>query len=290
MKNRFKSCLILVMAAICSLNAWADGYKSTSSYWLYFKNTNNAWSNVYLRIGRSNHVYTKAFTRIGDSEWYVCQAPDYNNYTHFTITDNNGNSGEGKNVTDYPEGTNRVYEYSYNINSNRWFVISTSGETAGNATWWVTTDNTSYPEATISSETGHRIWFDNSNSKWSNVYLRIGRSVVLGIGAYTSTWPMTRFGSTDFWYVDTENWSNAQVWTITDTNTNNGDNKSPYDLPSGANRLDYYNDNIEGTLVYVAGETTPSGTDASGVYYWGNYTHTTIPPAINGCSNCFMVY
>lgn len=285
MKNRFKSCLIFALVAMGSLSAWAAD--SESGHWLYFKNTNKAWTNVYLRIGRSDNVYTKPFTRIGASDWWKCETPDYKNYTHFTITNSSDDTAP---VTTYENGIYRLYEWSYNLKEDRWFVLTDGPNASGNHYYWNNASSTSYPEATISSETGHRIWFDNSNSKWSNVYLRIGRSVVLGIGAYTSTWPMTRFGSTDFWYVDTENWSNAQVWTITDTNTNNGDSKSPYDLPSGANRLYYYNDNIEGTVVYVAGETTPSGTDASGVYYWGNYTHTTIPPAINGCSNCFMVY
>ena len=290
MKNRFKSCLIFALVAMGSLSLWATDagkYKSSSGHYLYFKNTGHAWDSVYLRIGRADHVYTRAFTRIGDSDWWKCETPAYDNFTHFTITNSIDRTAP---VTTYKNGIYRLYEWSYNLKEDRWFVLTDGPNESGNHYYWNNTSSTSYPEATISSESGHRIWFDNSKAKWANVYLRIGRSTLLGIGVYTSTWPMTRFGSTDFWYVDTEAWSDAEAWTITDTNTNNGNDKSPYDLPSGANRLDYYNDNIEGTVVYVAGETTPSGTDASSVYYWDNYTHTTIPPAINGCSNCFMVY
>lgn len=67
MKNRFKSCLIFALVAMGSLSAWAADSKP--GHWLYFKNTNKAWTNVYLRIGRADHVYTKPFTRIGASDW-----------------------------------------------------------------------------------------------------------------------------------------------------------------------------------------------------------------------------
>lgn len=122
----------------------------------------------------------------------------------------------------------------------------------------------------IHSVAGNRIWFDNSTSQWDNVYLRIGRDALSGAGNYAATWPMTRLEGTNLWYVDSEDWSNALVWTITDVNTNNGD-LSVYDIPSDANRLYFYNYSITEKVLYIADGDAPQGTDGIGVNYWANH-------------------
>lgn len=129
---------------------------------------------------------------------------------------------------------------------------------------------TDYPLADfpfISSIAGNRIWFDNSNAQWEQVYLRIGRDELTGAGNYASTWPMTHLEGTDLWYVDSEDWDNALVWTITDFNDNNGD-FSIYNMPSGANRLYFFNYSITEKLLYIADGESAQGTDGIGVNYW----------------------
>ena len=99
---------------------------------------------------------------------------------------------------------------------------------------------------------------------------------------------MTRVDDSDLWYVNTENWENAEAWTITDVNTNNGDYYSPFELPSGANRLYFYNDNIDHYVMYKADGTSADGTDEVGAYWWNN-SQSSNAPAVPGCTNCFFV-
>jgi hypothetical protein len=122
----------------------------------------------------------------------------------------------------------------------------------------------------ISSTAGNRIWFDNSTAQWEHVYVRIGRDELTGAGNYAATWPMTQLAGTNLWYVDAEDWSNALVWTITDYNDNNGD-FSVYNMPSGANRLYFYNYSITEKVLYIADGNTAQGTDGIGVNYWANH-------------------
>lgn len=97
-------------------------YTSEPGHWIYFKNTDNKWTNVYLRIGRADHVYTKPFEAIEGTDWWKCETPDYENYTHFTITDNADATAP---VTTYPDGANRLYEYQYDLTEDRWFYFDT---------------------------------------------------------------------------------------------------------------------------------------------------------------------
>lgn len=119
----------------------------------------------------------------------------------------------------------------------------------------------------ISSTAGNRIWFDNTKTQWQNVYVRIGRDELTGAGDYAATWPMTQLAGTNLWYVDSEDWSNALVWTITDYNDNNGD-YSVYNMPSGTNRLYFCNYSITEKLLYLADGNAAQGTDGIGVNYW----------------------
>ena len=130
---------------------------------------------------------------------------------------------------------------------------------------WNTDYLTDFPF--IHSEAGNRIWFDNSKTQWENVYVRIGRDALTGAGNYAATWPMTRLSGTNLWYVDSEAWDNALVWTITDTNDNNGE-QSVYSLPSGANRTFYFNYSITERVLYLADGDAAMGTEDSGVNYW----------------------
>ena len=126
----------------------------------------------------------------------------------------------------------------------------------------------------INSIEGNRIWFDNSASQWENVYVRIGRDALTGAGNYAATWPMTRVGETNLWYVDVENWDNALVWTIIDTDDNNGDGNSVYNIPNGANRLYFFNYSIAEDIYYIADGDAAQGTDGTGVNYWASHRKT----------------
>ena len=273
--------LFIILALISASTVWA--WTSETGHTLYFENYNGVWSNVYLRIeGGGSGVQITAFTRITGTDWWKCSTPSYGDFTKFTITDNSSTAAS------LPSGSNRTYEYGYNIDKNHWFVINPDGKhSEGSIYWWETSDTENYPNFRR-SQVGHQVWFDNSNSKWSNVYLRIGRSEVTGVGEYTSTWPMTRVDDSDLWYVNTENWENAEAWTITDVNTNNGDYYSPFELPSGANRLYFYNDNIDHYVMYKADGTSADGTDEVGAYWWNN-SQSSNAPAVPGCTNCFFV-
>lgn len=108
-------------------------YDSKPGHYIYFKNTDNAWTNVYLRIGRADHVYTDAFEPIAGTDWWRCETPDYKNYTHFTITDNADATAP---VTTYPDGANRLYEYSYALTDDRWFILTDGPHASGTHYYW----------------------------------------------------------------------------------------------------------------------------------------------------------
>ena len=113
-------------------------YTSEPGHWIYFKNTDKKWSNVYLRIGRADHVYTKAFEPIAGTDWWRCETPDYKNYTHFTITDNADATAP---VTTYPAGANRLYEYQYDLTEDRWFILTDEPHTSGTHFYWNNTSD-----------------------------------------------------------------------------------------------------------------------------------------------------
>lgn len=281
-----KIIFVIILALSCS---GVEAYNSTSGHWIYFENYNNTWSDVYLRIGRDNHVYCKQFERIPGTSWWKCEAPDYANFTHFTITDTNDGSGDGKHVqNDLPEGANRLFWWSYDINCNRWFVLNTAegGHAEDGRYWWANSDYEAYPHIR-NAHAGHQIWFDNSNTHWTNVYLRLGRSEATGLGKYAATWTMTNIPGSDLWMVETTDWTNLEAWTITDTNDNNGDNYSFSDLPTGANRLYFYNLDMDEYVMYIADGNAAQGT-SEGVNYWANHS-STASPSVSGCNNCFFV-
>lgn len=113
-------------------------YDSRSGHYIYFKNTDNAWTNVYLRIGRADHVHTKPFEAIEGTDWWRCETPDYKNYTHFTITDNADATAP---VTTYPDGAYRLYEYSYDLTEDRWFVLTDGPNRNGTHYYWNNTSD-----------------------------------------------------------------------------------------------------------------------------------------------------
>lgn len=115
-----------------------NNYKSEPGHWIYFKNTDNKWTNVYLRIGRADHVYTQAFEPIAGTDWWRCETPDYKNYTHFTITDNADATAP---VTTYPDGANRLYEYSFGLTEDRWFILTDGPFTSGTHYYWNNTSD-----------------------------------------------------------------------------------------------------------------------------------------------------
>ena len=241
---------------------------SDTRYRLYVKNENK-WDNVYLRIGHDTYCDVYPFSRINGTNWWYCDAPSWCTATFFTITDNNLNAGEGHGVWDYADGTNRLYENDYSISRDHWYTIGDGPTATGNHYYWGMSDELVFPESLIYSEAGHRIYFDNSASQWEHVYLRIGRTKATGLGSYASSWPMTKMANSDIWYVDTEDWANAQAWTITDTDANSGDDMSTYDLPNDANRLYFYTNSINEDIFYSATGNAPQGADNG--MYWDNF-------------------
>lgn len=63
---------------------------------------------------------------------------------------------------------------------------------------------------------------------------------------------MTNIPESDLWMVEPTDWANLEAWTITDTNDNNGDVYSFSDLPTGANRLYFYNLDMDEYVMYIA--------------------------------------
>ena len=238
-------------------------------YNLYVRN-DNKWNSVWLRVGNDNSSAAYPFTHIQGTNWWKCAAPDKCCLSHLVITDNGEHAGDGIAVRDYAAGTNRLYESTYSISVDHWYAIGDGPIADGNHYYWGMDDQLYFLDQLIYSEAGHRVYFDNSNSHWAQAYLRIGRSEATGLGAYASTWPMTRIGESDIWFVDTEDWTNAQAWTITDTDANNGDGHSVYDLPAGANRLYFYENNIGEDIHYTAIGAEPQG-ESDGVSFWENY-------------------
>ncbi len=241
---------------------------SDTRYRLYVKNENK-WDNVYLRIGNDTYSDVYPFSRINGTNWWYCDAPSWCTATFFTITDNGNNAGAGHGVWDYADGTNRLYENNYSISHDHWYTIGDGPNANGNHFWWGMSDETASPESLIYSEAGHRVYFDNSASQWEHVYLRIGRTKATGLGSYASSWPMTKMANSDIWYVDTEDWADAQAWTITDTDANSGDDMSTYDLPDYANRLYFYTNSIHEDIFYSAVGNAPQGVENGA--YWVNF-------------------
>ena len=159
-----------------------NNYKSERGHWIYFKNTDKKWSNVYLRIGRADHVYTKAFEQIEGTDWWKCETPDYKNYTHFTITDNADDTAP---IDNYPEGANRLYEYSFGLSEDRWFVLTDGPHANGTHYYWNnTSDLNEYTVYVVPEELGFEVWNSESSLtlevNWSDVLtVPINQEVVM---------------------------------------------------------------------------------------------------------------
>lgn len=148
-------------------------YDSESGHYIYFKNTDNAWTNVYLRIGRADHVYTKPFEAIEGTDWWRCETPDYAGYTHFTITDKDDATAP---VTTYPAGANRLYEYQYDLTEDRWFILTDGPHDNGDHYYWNnTSDLHEYTVYVVPEELGFAVWDSESSLtlevNWSDVLL-----------------------------------------------------------------------------------------------------------------------
>lgn len=357
-------------------------YDSKSGHYIYFKNTDNAWTNVYLRIGRADHVYTQAFEPIAGTDWWRCETPDYENYTHFTITDNADYNAP---VSTYPAGANRLYEYSYNLTEDRWFILTDGPHASGTHFYWNNTSDLheytvylvpeelnwengwtyeksvhlelnwtdipavqlnkevkmspikngshiykgtikipfekvygmnfklyeattyietyaiyydayyqvsewngklishaknddrnkwwfDYPATEYTVEAGHTIYFDNTQTKWAQPYLRVGRAKAHGYsGNHVHSYPFTRVGTTDIWTLTTEEYTEAEAWTISNVYQSEDENiyTAEYALRATMQRIFYYKGSIDKDICVKVTESAAYGTDAWGVAYWG---------------------
>ena len=355
-------------------------YASESGHYIYFKNANNAWTNVYLRIGRADHVYTHAFEPIAGTDWWRCETPDYENYTHFTITDNADATAP---ISTYPDGANRLYEYSYDLTEDRWFILTDGPHTSGTHYYWNNTSDLNeytvyvvpeelgfevwnsessltlevnwsdvltvpinqevvmspikegshiykgitripvtavyglnfkryqndvfaqtfaahyesllsadtwngkifsqgknddrskkwfdYPAPQYKVEAGYTIYFDNTKTKWAQPYLRVGRAKAHGYsGNHVHSYPFTRVGTTDIWTLTTEEYTEAEAWTISNVNQSSDENVYSAGFGvSGKQRVFYFKESIDKDICVKVTESAAYGTDAWGVAYWG---------------------
>lgn len=263
-----KKSILLIFVALCSMSMWAQTWESVRMFVVPEK----IWANW-------SHDYT---LKVSLKRWNGADT-DQNNWDQYTfaksdaVYDNKAVyfgdvwicfGGFAQMKFDAYNGDNEVLE-SYTF----W-----PPETGGTDHWitkaefenkvfygWNKDFMTDFPF--ISSTAGNRIWFDNAKTQWEHVYVRIGRDALTGAGNYAATWPMTQLEGTDLWYVDSEDWSNALVWTIVDFNDNNGD-YSVYDIPAGANRLYFFNYSITERILYVIDGDAAQGTDGIEVNYW----------------------
>lgn len=269
-------------------NTLTVGYhRCESGHYLYFKNKGNAWNAVYLRIGRSDHVYTRAFTRIGDSDWWQCETPDYFCYTTFTIIDNSDATAP---VTTCPSGSNRLYKYEDDITGDYWYTLGDYENTSGSdgSRYWTHQKSSSSLADKHNITANKYVFYDNTQTQWENVYLRVGRSDAVGMSKHCATYAFTQIGETNYWYLKTSTYNNLQAWTITNTDANNGNDHTVYDLPADAERLYYEEKDINSSVYYKATGAAAQGTSATGVKFWANtstqdsYTVYLVPEELFG--------
>ena len=364
-------------------------YDSKSGHYIYFKNTDNAWTNVYLRIGRADHVYTKPFEAIEGTDWWRCETPDYENYTHFTITDNADATAP---VSTYPDGANRLYEYSYDLTEDRWFILTDGPHTSGTHYYWNNTSDLNeytvyvvpeelgfevwnsessltlevnwsdvltvpinqevvmspikegsyiykgitripvtavygfnfkryqndvfaqtfaahyesllsadtwngkifsqgknddrskkwfdYPAPQYKVEVGYTIYFDNTKTKWAQPYLRVGRAKAHGYsGNHVHSYPFTRVGTTDIWTSTTEEYTEAEAWTISNVYQSEDENiyTAEYALRETMQRIFYYKGSIDKDICVKVTTDVTLNHDPWDVYYWGSEITTETP-------------
>lgn len=364
-------------------------YDSKSGHYIYFKNTDNAWTNVYLRIGRADHVYTKPFEAIEGTDWWRCETPDYENYTHFTITDNADATAP---VSTYPDGANRLYEYSYDLTEDRWFILTDGPHTSGTHYYWNNTSDLNeytvyvvpeelgfevwnsessltlevnwsdvltvpinqevvmspikegshiykgitripvtavygfnfkryqndvfaqtfaahyesllsadtwngkifsqgknddrskkwfdYPAPQYKVEVGYTIYFDNTKTKWAQPYLRVGRAKAHGYsGNHVHSYPFTRVGTTDIWTLTTEEYTEAEAWTISNVYQSEDENiyTAEYALRETMQRIFYYKGSIDKDICVKVTTDVTLNHDPWDVYYWGSEITTETP-------------
>ena len=364
-------------------------YDSKSGHYIYFKNTDNAWTNVYLRIGRADHVYTKPFEAIEGTDWWRCETPDYENYTHFTIIDNADATAP---VSTYPDGANRLYEYSYDLTEDRWFILTDGPHTSGTHYYWNNTSDLNeytvyvvpeelgfevwnsessltlevnwsdvltvpinqevvmspikegshiykgitripvtavygfnfkryqndvfaqtfaahyesllsadtwngkifsqgknddrskkwfdYPAPQYKVEAGYTIYFDNTKTKWAQPYLRVGRAKAHGYsGNHVHSYPFTRVGTTDIWTLTTEEYTEAEAWTISNVYQSEDENiyTAEYALKETMQRIFYYKGSIDKDICVKVTTDVTLNHDPWDVYYWGSEITTETP-------------
>ena len=231
-------------------SGWSSNYtlKVSVKRWNGADEATGNWDQY--AFSKSDAVYDNKAVYFGDV--YIC----YGGFAKMTFDAYDGETKVLDSYTFWPESTDAGYWMEKADFENKVFY------------GWNKDYITDFPF--IHSVAGNRIWFDNSASQWEHVYVRIGRDELTGAGNYAATWPMTQLEGTDLWYVDSEDWSNALVWTIVDFNDNNGD-YSVYNIPAGANRLYFFNYSITEKVLYIADGSAAQGTDGIGVNYWANH-------------------
>ena len=262
-----KKSILLTLVVLCSMGMWAQNWESVHMFvvpealwteWSHdytLKVSLKRWNGDDADAGnwdqytftKSDAVYDNKAVYFGDV--WIC----WGGFAQMTFDAYNGDSKVLDSYTFWPPetgGTDHWIEKA--AFENKVFY------------GWNTSFMTDFPF--IHSEAGNRIWFDNAKTQWEQVYVRIGRDELTGAGNYAATWPMTQLAGTNLWYVDSEAWENALVWTITNYNGNNGE-YSVYDIPAGAERLYYSNYSITERVLPIVDGDAPA-TDDVGVKYW----------------------
>ena len=263
-----KKTFLFVLVALCSMSIWAQQNWEPVHMFVAPEALWSEWSHDYtLKVSlkrwngddadegnwdqytfaKSDAVYDNKAVYFGDV--WIC----WGGFAQMTFDAYDGDSKVLDSYTFWPPETNDGHWIVKADFENKLFY------------GWNTDYMADFPF--ISSTAGNRIWFDNSVAQWEHVYVRIGRDALTGAGNYAATWPMTQLAGTNLWYVDSEDWSNALVWTITDFDGNNGD-VSVYDIAAGASRLYFFNYSITERVLYLTDGDAAQGTDAVGINYW----------------------
>ena len=263
-----KKTFLFVLVALCSMSIWAQQNWEPVHMFVAPEALWSEWSHDYtLKVSlkrwngddadegnwdqytfaKSDAVYDNKAVYFGDV--WIC----WGGFAQMTFDAYDGDSKVLDSYTFWPPETNDGHWIVKADFENKLFY------------GWNTDYMADFPF--ISSTAGNRIWFDNSKTQWEHVYVRIGRDALTGAGNYAATWPMTQLAGTNLWYVDSEDWSNALVWTITDFDGNNGD-VSVYDIAAGASRLYFFNYSITERVLYLTDGDAAQGTDAVGINYW----------------------
>lgn len=147
--------------------------------------------------------------------------------------------------------------------------------------------STYFVETSYNVSAGHKIFFDNSSTQWSNVYFRIGRK------CYSSKYDMTLVpGTQSLYQYSIPQWDNYVAFHVADNRAQEGDGKNIYDVRPGSYNIDNCTSFIKEAITedFTIRPTTTSGGSLPNYYDYdksnGMLTHkVTLGEVANGTIN-----